>query len=223
MRLVSGWEQLTQRILPVFLFRMVTSLFTQETSQGKLRNPTSTQGEIQPSTKKRNPTVDHWEHSMILKGIEVNERALTLEIKREHFMMLKSTGCFQILKSMGCLKITLKSRVSAFQWYWKYGLLCDIERYWLLYNVERYGLLYNIDTALKSTDCFTILKGTGCFTFTIISKGMGCFTTLLKGTGVHKSFHPTIQDGSTWSKFGARGEHGDVPRFSTKVFSGSPT
>ena len=41
--------------------------------------------------------------------------------------------------------------------------------------------------------------------------------------GVHKSFHPTIRDGSTWSKFGARGEHGDVLRFSTEVFSGSPT
>ena len=42
-------------------------------------------------------------------------------------------------------------------------------------------------------------------------------------TGVHKSFHPTIRDGSTWSKFGARGEHGDVLRFTTEVFSGSPT
>jgi len=42
------------------------------------------------------------------------------------------------------------------------------------------------------------------------------------GSGVHKSFHPTIRDGSTWSKFGARGEHGDVLRFSTEVFSVSP-
>ena len=50
--------------------------------------------------------------------------------------------------------------------------------------------------------------------------------------GLHKLFHPTIRDGSTWSKFGARGEHGergkdgkhgDVLRFSTEVFSGSPT
>ena len=41
--------------------------------------------------------------------------------------------------------------------------------------------------------------------------------------GVHKSFHPTIRDGSTWRKFGARGEHGDVLWFSTEVFSGSPT
>ena len=32
--------------------------------------------------------------------------------------------------------------------------------------------------------------------------------------GVHKSFHPTIRDGSTWSKFGARGEDGDVFLFS---------
>ena len=43
------------------------------------------------------------------------------------------------------------------------------------------------------------------------------------GTGVHKSFHPTIRDGSTWSNFGARGEHGEVLQFSTEVFSGSLT
>ena len=29
-------------------------------------------------------------------------------------------------------------------------------------------------------------------------------------SGLHHLFHPTIRDGSTWSKFGARGEHGDV-------------
>ena len=28
--------------------------------------------------------------------------------------------------------------------------------------------------------------------------------------GLHKLCNPTIRDGSTWSKFGARGEHGDV-------------
>ena len=27
--------------------------------------------------------------------------------------------------------------------------------------------------------------------------------------GLHNLFHPTIRDGSTWSNFGARGEHGD--------------
>ena len=32
--------------------------------------------------------------------------------------------------------------------------------------------------------------------------------------GLHNLFHPTIQDGSKWSKFGARGEHGDVFLFS---------
>ena len=37
---------------------------------------------------------------------------------------------------------------------------------------------------------------------------------MYRQAGVHKSFHPTIRDGSTWSKFGARGEHGDVLRFS---------
>ena len=33
-------------------------------------------------------------------------------------------------------------------------------------------------------------------------------------TGLHNLCHPTIRDGSMWSKFGARGEHGDVFLFS---------
>ena len=32
--------------------------------------------------------------------------------------------------------------------------------------------------------------------------------------GLHNAFHPTIRNGSTWSKFRARGEHGDVFLFS---------
>ena len=36
----------------------------------------------------------------------------------------------------------------------------------------------------------------------------------LIAAGLHNSFHPTIWDGSTWSKFGAHGEHGDVFLFS---------
>ena len=35
--------------------------------------------------------------------------------------------------------------------------------------------------------------------------------------GLHNLFHPTIRDWSTWSKFGARGEHGDVFLFSNLV------
>ena len=33
-------------------------------------------------------------------------------------------------------------------------------------------------------------------------------------TGLHKLWYPGIQDTSTWSKFGAHGEHGDVFLFS---------
>ena len=32
--------------------------------------------------------------------------------------------------------------------------------------------------------------------------------------GLHKLCHPAIRDVSTWSKFGAHGEHGDVFLFS---------
>ena len=39
-------------------------------------------------------------------------------------------------------------------------------------------------------------------------------TLVLLLTGLHKLCHLTILDGSTWSKFGARGEHGDVFLFS---------
>ena len=33
-------------------------------------------------------------------------------------------------------------------------------------------------------------------------------------TGLHKLWYPGIRDMSTWSKFGAHGEHGDVFLFS---------
>ena len=33
--------------------------------------------------------------------------------------------------------------------------------------------------------------------------------TACSEAGVHKSFQPTSRAGSTWSKFGARGEHGE--------------
>ena len=37
---------------------------------------------------------------------------------------------------------------------------------------------------------------------------------LLFNSGLHKLWYPGIQDTSTWSKFGAHGEHGDVFLFS---------
>ena len=37
---------------------------------------------------------------------------------------------------------------------------------------------------------------------------------IMMQAGLHNLCHPTIRDGSTWSKFGARGEHGDVFLFS---------
>ena len=39
-----------------------------------------------------------------------------------------------------------------------------------------------------------------------------CFLGL--GSGLHKLRYPGIRDMSTWSKFGAHGEHGDVFLFS---------
>ena len=38
--------------------------------------------------------------------------------------------------------------------------------------------------------------------------------SLLRETGLHKLWYPGIRDTSTWSKFGAHGEHGDVFLFS---------
>ena len=34
------------------------------------------------------------------------------------------------------------------------------------------------------------------------------------GPGLHKLWYPVVRDRSTWSKFGAHGEHGDVFLFS---------
>ena len=47
-----------------------------------------------------------------------------------------------------------------------------------------------------------------------VKVAMHNYLVLLWAAGLHKLYHPTIQDGSTWSKFGARGEHGDVFLFS---------
>ena len=38
--------------------------------------------------------------------------------------------------------------------------------------------------------------------------------TSLDRAGLHKLWYPGIRDSSTWSKFGAHGEHGDVFLFS---------
>ena len=44
----------------------------------------------------------------------------------------------------------------------------------------------------------------------IMAKEMG----LYRAPGLHKLWYPGIRDTSTWSKFGAHGEHGDVFLFS---------
>ena len=36
----------------------------------------------------------------------------------------------------------------------------------------------------------------------------------LRRAGLHKLWYPVVRDRSTWSKFGAHGEHGDVFLFS---------
>ena len=37
---------------------------------------------------------------------------------------------------------------------------------------------------------------------------------ILEDAGLHKLWYPGIRDRSTWGKFGAHGEHGDVFLFS---------
>ena len=41
-----------------------------------------------------------------------------------------------------------------------------------------------------------------------------CFPGIWPAPGLHKLWYPGIRDMSTWSKFGAHGEHGDVFLFS---------
>ena len=48
-------------------------------------------------------------------------------------------------------------------------------------------------------------------------KKMVTFIVLVKVKGIsglHKLWYPVVRDMSTWSKFGAHGEHGDVFLFS---------
>ena len=40
------------------------------------------------------------------------------------------------------------------------------------------------------------------------------FTNVYGLAGLHKLWYPVVRDRSTWSKFGAHGEHGDVFLFS---------
>ena len=83
----------------------------------------------------------------------------------------------------------------------------------------------NSHSLLQSATCFNLFANI-LFDETFRRKSKS------RSAGVHKSFQPTSRAGSTWSKFGARGKHGergedgkhgDVLRFSTEVFSGSPT
>ena len=42
----------------------------------------------------------------------------------------------------------------------------------------------------------------------VLFRKLICFGSAIR-PGVHKLFQPTSRAGSTWSKFGARGEHGE--------------
>ena len=64
----------------------------------------------------------------------------------------------------------------------------------------------------KSFNCFCCMGTT--LLFVPVDKIPNQLLVPYLNTGLHSLFHPTIQDGSTWSKFGARGEHGDVFLFS---------
>ena len=64
----------------------------------------------------------------------------------------------------------------------------------------------------KSFNCFCCMGTT--LLFVPVDKIPNQLLVPYLNTGLHSLFHPTIQDGSMWSKFGARGEHGDVFLFS---------
>ena len=66
---------------------------------------------------------------------------------------------------------------------------------------------------LRSISCWVLCWASGVcmFTFNLtikVMKFVSCFA------GLHKLWYPGIRDMSTWSKFGAHGEHGDVFLFS---------
>ena len=97
---------------------------------------------------------------------------------------------------------------------------------WLL-NIIVYwttALKVEMHWSAVSIDCFhtkpniALSSNPNILTYYLISKVIE-YTI----SGLHNLFHPTIRDGSMWSKFGARGEHRDVFLFSffSCLFKGS--
>ena len=66
----------------------------------------------------------------------------------------------------------------------------------------------NIDLVLAPFCCIS-RSLFHCFAVSADRFGFKSFGSVLTA-GLHNSFHPTIRDGSTWSKFRAQREHGDV-------------
>ena len=48
----------------------------------------------------------------------------------------------------------------------------------------------------------------------MVAMVMVVMVVMVVNSGLHKLWYPSIRDTSTWSKFGAHGEHGDVFLFS---------
>ena len=116
--------------------------------------------------------------------------------------------------------------------FWKSGIL--VRDIWLFWGKNCWGNLFDWDDSGggKNRDCrpkrpplsHHLLLGKPSYKRTVTTliafltkKRIYVHVVKIKcfhSQGVQKSFHPTIPNGSTWSKFGARGEHGDVFLFS---------
>ena len=63
--------------------------------------------------------------------------------------------------------------------------------------------------------CIVIIRLEQVNKITVIITVLDIVTVLITiSAGLHKLWYPGIRDTSTWSKFGAHGEHGDVFLFS---------
>ena len=82
-------------------------------------------------------------------------------------------------------------------------------KYILVINLVVTRIIHNTHIFLHfQLTCLVSVRHEGIFI--ILAEG----DLLLILPGLHNLFHPTIRDGSMWSKFGAHGEHGDVFLFS---------
>ena len=108
--------------------------------------------------------------------------------------------------------LSVKSRCSVLHSLWKFLLFCGLKR---LYDSP--GEFFSpISERCEVVSTFGVKYSQFSINVKCDSNFNPIWIIILvsRHTGLHKLWYPSILDTSTWSKFGAHGEHGDVFLFS---------